>query len=100
MSLDSTPNTLFMSGLRDPKSKKGAPDTESRHGNSFLHRVYSAQRGIETMVSEGANHAVEVDPSFPVSPYPLKLGGAISPKFSGWSVREPLVLQCFLRAAP
>ena len=32
------------------KTKKG----RSRRRKSFMHRVYSAQRGIETMVSEGA----------------------------------------------
>ena len=37
----------------------------------------------------------------PVSPYPLNLGGAISPpKFWGWSVRRPLFYSVFWGAAP
>ena len=35
-------------GSARPNPKKGAPDRKS-----FTHRVCSAQRGIETMVSEG-----------------------------------------------
>ena len=37
-------------GSAGPNLKKG----RYRHRKSFMHRVYSAQRGIETMVSEGA----------------------------------------------
>ena len=44
----STP-TSWAWGLRDQIQKRC-----SRHRKPFVHRVYSAQRGIETMVSEGA----------------------------------------------
>ena len=37
-------------GVWETKSQKGC----FRHRKSFMHRAYSAQRGIETMVSEGA----------------------------------------------
>ena len=37
-------------GVCETKSKIGC----SKHRKSLMHRVYSARRGIETMVSEGA----------------------------------------------
>ena len=47
----------------ETQSKKGC----SRHRKPFMHRVYSAQRGIETMVRpwsrKGPDHGVGVDPS-------------------------------------
>ena len=48
-------------GVCETKSKKGARDRKK----NFMHRVYSAQRGIETMVWcwTGPDHGVGVDPN-------------------------------------
>ena len=43
-------NPTPWAGVCETKSRKG----RSRHRNPFMHRVHSAQRGIQPMVSEGA----------------------------------------------